>query len=552
MSGIGEFEVALKVLEVSINVGKQIKEFIARYRHALESISMIETSVKIANSKTAQFYSALRIIPSCHHNSITEAIEILNPMLEGLAALLARYDHPDGKIHAADKVHWAAFGERRTKKIKAELEEWSHNIFELVVVTLLTIDQTLKDTATPVKKENPVAVSSGIVQSFKNIPGVKAAVQMNEAVTAVQLSSTFTRGPLKVSIADMEIPNPEFTILKDYDAETSYATMESHGEIVVEHIYYNTTNSVAINELEIRESTGNLAHILRNSEPEHCYIPTCKGFFKDDQEPRYSLVFDNVVDIAGVDYTITKYSLKSGIALLKKRERSFNLNSHETAIINALGDIESRTKMATQLIHALSYIHAIGWLHKGLQSSKVLLAVDQHGTVLPLVLGFHRSRPFDTQWSSGLEVHEEWSEILYRHPDRREKVGNATFRRRYDVYALCVVLLELGAGELAVKMVEQPIRNRLANPDQVKREKIRREEANYVVDAFIKAARNLKKKQGKIYSENLERCFRETRFCQDQLKASEEYDEGAEKQADATLCRELLSKWVTDLSTTKY
>lgn len=543
---MAELEIALSVLELSIKVGKQIKEFIKRYRHALESISMVEISFNMAASKIEQFHSALRIIPRRYHESIIEAIEILNPMLEGLAALLTRYDHPDRKIHAVDQAHWAAFGERRAKRIKKELEHWSHNVFELVVVTLLTLDQRIREMPAT-KNENPVPVSGDVIKSLKEVPGVKAAVRMNEAVTAIHPSISSTQELLKLNDASMEILNPTFSLSRNYDEETSLATMDSYGGVVLEHIYYTTNNAKAINESEIRESTKNLAHILRNSEPEHCYIPTCKGFFKDDHEPRYSLVFSDEVNVSGVNYTVTPYSLKSGISLLK-RERASDLTAHERVIINALGDLELRTKMAIQLIHALSYIHAIGWLHKGFQSSKVLLAVDGKGAVFPLVLGFHRSRPFDLQWSLGLEVHEEWSEILYRHPDRWKSAENPKFMKRYDVYALGVVLLELGMGKLAVKVIEQPVHNTLANSDPVRKAQLKHEEANQVVDTFINEARNLKKKQGRLYSENLVACFCETRFLQGDAKGSESDDE----EADTDRCRNLLSRWVTDLSGTKF
>jgi hypothetical protein len=520
---MAEFELALAVIDTSIKAGKEIKAFIERYRGALKGITIVETSVSIVNCKTEMFNAALKCgsIPRRHHGPITKAIEILNPMLDDLTALLRHYNHPDGELRAIDKVHWATFGEHRAKKIKVEIEDWSRNVFELVVVTLLANNPELQKGTT--NGERIYSSDSQVAKFIHEIPGIEAAASMRDAVASVNLYPPFVNRQLDSGLLQREYPM--ISSSADYDKEISLANLIPNGRALLEHKYLRPDGS---DEFQVRDRTLALATILHRSVPEHCYIPTCKGVFRDIEENRYSLLFSDVFRADGVDYTVTRYSLYSGIRLLDNP--TSGTFQDEAAIKNVLQDLESRTKIAIQLIHALSYIHAIGWIHKSFLSSKILLAVSQFGAIFPLVMGFHRSRPASLDTTSGLGAFDDWRQIVYNHPDRWRREGNPTFRRRYDVYSLGVVLLELGTGKSAYKMV--PRVGAKLDPDEV-------------VDVFIKEARNLKKKQGKAYAENLEACFTQTRFYQ---KTGIQLDD----ETDADLCRAILSKWVTELSATQF
>jgi hypothetical protein len=537
MSG-GEFELALAVLDVSVRVGMVIKSFIERYRAALSDIDAIEASVLLTNCKTEQFYSALRgkRIPSRYYVPITRAIEILNPKLDALASLLRHYDHSDGELRPTDRAHWAAFGERRAKRIKVEIEDWSKNVFELVVVTLLTgIQEPLGGTGN--------LSLSDIVEFIKEVPGMEVALSMKEAVAATESPDQ----PTNNYDESLEVMKPVIKSIEEDedDDETCIAIIKPNSRVILEHIYVPLKDGAAVYDPPLHKDTINLAAILHGSDPAVTYIPRCNGYFIDPEEKRYSLMYSDNVRSGGTQYRVTPHSLKSGIKLLYNPNPK-SLTSHETAIVEALQDIESRTKMAIQLIHSLSYIHAIGWVHKGFQSRKILLAVaDTTRNVLPLVLGFHRSRPSNTDITAGHEEYLEWEQVICRHPDRWKKQENPQFRKRYDVYALGVVLLELGSGKLAHEIaIERPS----AKKSRGSGVELLSNEVDNVVETFIKNSKDLKKKQGKSYSENLERCFRQTswRSGTEGMAADEE----AEKEKD--FCRGLLSKWVNDLSAMRF
>lgn len=534
MSG-AEFELALAVLDTAIKVAKEIKDFMERYRGALKSLDMLATSVALATCKTEEFYSTLKSgeIPTRYHGPITRAVEILNPKLDELNAVLQSYGHFEGNIGSIDRAHWAAFGERRAKRVQVEIEEWNRNVFELVVVTLLAGNRGHYQPH-PGDKQLMIPMREPKLELIKRVPGLAATLSMQGAV-ATAFAHDFGNPFAKSESQNLELPSSTLgrMTFQDYDDETSLTVINGYKSLL-EHIYVNDISPIA--DMDIRNSVSDLALILSRADPEICYIPTCKGFFKDTMDNRYSLVFSGVFRFQEVEYTLTQHSLSSGISLLQRMEPN-QQSPHESAIIDCLQDLESRNKLAIQLIHALSYIHAIGWVHKGLKSSKILLSVDGRGNVKPLVVGFHDSRPANGR-TSGRQDYEDY---LYRHPDRWQTNGNPTFRRRYDVYSLAVVLLELGMGRLIHNIIRPHSHKKRFLMDATSR----KQAANEIVDLFIGQARRLKMRQGRTYADSLEAGFRSTSVLQQDIG-----DTGDEEDSD--LCRNLLSKWVTELSSTQF
>lgn len=107
--------------------------------------------------------------------------------------------------------------------------------------------------------------------------------------------------------------------------------------------------------------------------------------------------------------------------------------------------LEMRFALAKKLCDAVIYLHACGWVHKSIRSSNILLAPGATRQQPPLYLkGFEVSRP--AQAASSARASFDPHTNLYRHPARQ---GDPTdrFRKQHDLYALGVVLLEIGLWE---------------------------------------------------------------------------------------------------------
>lgn len=124
-----------------------------------------------------------------------------------------------------------------------------------------------------------------------------------------------------------------------------------------------------------------------------------------------------------------------------------------------------RFRIARSLAETLFQFHSVGWLHKSIRSENVLLFPyprsvsapfsnnQQINYTHPYLVGFEFSR--DILDRSNTEQDGLLSRNLYRHPDRQgspsdEKDPDSPFTLLHDLYALGVVLLEVGLWRVAM------------------------------------------------------------------------------------------------------
>lgn len=111
-----------------------------------------------------------------------------------------------------------------------------------------------------------------------------------------------------------------------------------------------------------------------------------------------------------------------------------------------------RFDLARALATAVYELHASGWFHKEINSHNIVFfaSSDKDTTAIgdPYIIGFGYARP-DTSDAVSL-VRSLGDHALYRHPDLRkadQDTGGqhvSRFRRKYDIYSLGLVLLEIG------------------------------------------------------------------------------------------------------------
>ncbi len=115
--------------------------------------------------------------------------------------------------------------------------------------------------------------------------------------------------------------------------------------------------------------------------------------------------------------------------------------------------LRKRFACAKVLCRALPWIHLAAWLHKDIRSDNIILCADDEAQVNlaePYLCGFEYSclmaAPLDTEPLSGGAGNN-----LYRHPDVQglpkdsRDTERPEFDNAHDVYALGIVLLELGS-----------------------------------------------------------------------------------------------------------
>ena len=214
----------------------------------------------------------------------------------------------------------------------------------------------------------------------------------------------------------------------------------------------------------LRQRIRNLASLLQKSRfglhptaAQHSFEPVfhtfrCLGYQEEQDSDDISLVFDipptHSLGIPRAQLLRETYTLRT---LIEQKVRI---------------PLEDRFKIAVALSHTVLNLHSSGWVHKNIWPENVVLfpsnllgkydgpGDSSSATYLPFLRGFEYSRLSSSP--SDLIDPSDMINNLYRHPERQGSPGN-TFTKKHDIYALGVVLLDLGIG----KSVEQRYQKKL-------------------------------------------------------------------------------------------
>ncbi|KAF7503654.1 hypothetical protein GJ744_003432 [Endocarpon pusillum] len=168
------------------------------------------------------------------------------------------------------------------------------------------------------------------------------------------------------------------------------------------------------------------------------YILNCLGYFDANKrllDPRMCLTYTLPPNIGDTEYLATLYDCLAF--------------THGTAGKTTVGE---RFSLAYALALTVLNLHGSGWLHKSIFSKGVVLSgykwigpmsVRDKGQPLILYLtGWGDAR---LQRGGTKLAPSPLADRIYRHPERQHKPRFA-FTKEHDIYALGVVLLEIGSG----------------------------------------------------------------------------------------------------------
>jgi len=192
--------------------------------------------------------------------------------------------------------------------------------------------------------------------------------------------------------------------------------------IIESHWVTNLTGPVDCGRL--RDTVQSLHDI--NQAPRQS-IPSCVGYLHDSIA-EYSLIFRPAVPL-----TIQHCHFDSLESVIHTPTHP----SHEF-----LKSTLHKARVASSVAWGLHAIHQAGYSHKSVGLHNILI----HTTTQPdaYLMGFDLATFHPTTAHvKQISATPEWRDRLYQHPQCEEE-ENFRFRRKYDYYALGVVILELG------------------------------------------------------------------------------------------------------------
>jgi len=214
------------------------------------------------------------------------------------------------------------------------------------------------------------------------------------------------------------------------------------------------------------ESINQLVVLLNEANRTEFLTFPCGGFFTNTATSEFGICFDipKEMDVLSAFSLLNAYKMQQP-------------------------SLSDRFKLSSALALALSAFHVVGWLHKSLRSN-VILFFNDHSTVepeklpsitRPFIFGFEYSRPA-AKITSGF--YDDISERnIYRHP-RRQGKPQASFKRIHDIYALGVVLLEIGLWTPAMNLIGRLSES--GKPEDISKRLIWHAEHNLPVKVGIK------------------------------------------------------------------
>lgn len=273
---------------------------------------------------------------------------------------------------------------------------------------------------------------------------------------------------------------------------------------------------------ELKEPIRNLAWLLQNTTFTGASTSTSADTL--DQPKIYALECLGFIDQPTEERSVFLYKLPpsepTADATLTTLHAFINAVDGQTKRPLKKPSLNDRFSMAHSLALTLSNLHASAWLHKNIWSRGILLFLDTPTGTSASGLYSHRLTPtpspedstrivsYLSDWGYARSVQQgtdmrsdfEIEPNLYRHPNRQGR-PTQQFSREHDIYALGVVLLEIGLWVTLSRLMEGKIREaensgRLPRPRKV------------AEDLVALAQQGLPKEMGTGYTRAVLACLR--------------------------------------------
>lgn len=270
--------------------------------------------------------------------------------------------------------------------------------------------------------------------------------------TALTLASLVPRSDRRVEKQTIE--RPESQSLEQSSRTNKLTLASSNSEpadiseaepVLVEYKTYSLSTEIrrSVDGQEERTPDGvgevaRLANLLFGAGENRLHTLKFRGFMDERAKKRFAFIFE-----------YPEYS-----------DRSPPLSLHNTIDSAKPGDVlalDVRFKIAQTVARALGSFHADNWVHKSVRSHSVIFfrskARKEKSYTDPYLVEFEYSRPQEAPTSLTGDESVEYN--LYRHPERQGATPSIAFQKSHDIYALGVVLLEIGLWKTARELYKE-------------------------------------------------------------------------------------------------
>ncbi|KAJ4290889.1 hypothetical protein N0V90_010085 [Kalmusia sp. IMI 367209] len=362
---------------------------------------------------------------------------------------------PRARILLSTDWRSALSEKRQLEKMLKISQEWTKKLKELLQLTMAV---------NPQFHTSDIAKISSLIKS----DDAKLLGLVDHAKLRQNVEATLS------DVMDLEMVHVELELIDEHTRLTPailHGNSESHN-ILVEMKYLAPHDE---------HNVLRLAQILALSSGTNMSTIPLRGFIRLLKEYAYAFIFD--FPCGAIDTPLrTLYDL---IRRPQALGQGFSL--------------EERFEVALSISKSLTALHADGWVHKNFRSRSIVFFHDCEGFMKdnPYLVNFEYTRSTNND-SSHINDDDDEDKHVYRHP-LRQRAPQQSFNQVHDLYALGVVLLEIGLWEIIPKVQERFRYNSTSNHER---------DPYLLSDYYISTANNdLPHRMGRAYTEAVVTCL---------------------------------------------
>lgn len=176
------------------------------------------------------------------------------------------------------------------------------------------------------------------------------------------------------------------------------------------------------------------------------------AYFEDPDQPRYGLLYEQPPAVRDSQQQATHQVSEGGAVTLSRLLHDTSKRSRDTASLNPLPPappLEERYRMAQELIQGFGFLQRHGFAHRNISSSSVAL-FSRQSEAQTQAYDIRHPRICAVDLFSEYDMDpppEVIQQNVYRHPDDPRITGSTNasqYELRFDLYSLCLLLLEIG------------------------------------------------------------------------------------------------------------
>ena len=213
-----------------------------------------------------------------------------------------------------------------------------------------------------------------------------------------------------------------------------HKTASAKENVLIEYKYYADPLAENTHKYGTERQAHQLASLLAASGTYNFHTLPFKGYINQEASQRFAFLFGFPSGAAEVEPVSLHDQIQGSAKSFKGRI-----------------DLPLRFHIAHTVAKQLGAFHADGWVHKSVRSQAIrfftdvdeVKGIDFHH---PFLVDFEFSRPIAMETLNTFDT--DFDKNIYRHPDR-QGLPSVSFNKMHDIYALGVVLLEIGTWQTA-------------------------------------------------------------------------------------------------------